>query len=81
MEVQLETPKTLVLKQAEVVELSSIVIERVLDDVVNKKVIVWVQGIPNPVELAELSNENYDNPEWSNGSLVTAVTNLINSFQ
>ena len=81
MEVQLQSPKTIVLKQAETVELSSVVVERVLDDVNAKKVIVWIQGIPNPIELVELSNENYDNPQWTNESLTAAVANFINLLQ
>jgi hypothetical protein len=80
MEFQLQTPKTVTIRQPETVELSSIVIERVLDDVVNKKVVVWLKDLPHPVELGDLSGDNYDNPQWTNESVTASVQAFINSL-
>lgn len=80
MQFQLETPKTVTVRQPEVVELSEVVIERVLDDVLNKKVIVWLKNFPHPIELGDLSGDNYDNPQWSNESVVTSVQAFLGSL-
>lgn len=80
MQFQLETPKTVTVRQPETVELSSVEIERVLDDVVNKKVVVWLKDFPHPVELGDLSGDNYDNPQWTNESVLASVQSFISSL-
>ncbi len=80
MEFQLETPKTITVRQPETVELSSVVVERVLDDVANKKVVVWLKDLPHPVELGDLSGDNYDNPQWTNESVTASVQAFVNSL-
>jgi hypothetical protein len=80
MQFQLETPKTVTVRQPETVELSSIEVERVLDDVVNKKVVVWLKDFPHPVELGDLSGDNYDNPQWTNESVLTSVQSFVSSL-
>ena len=80
MQFQLETPKTLTVRQPETVELSSVEVERVLDDVVNKKVVVWLKDFPHPVELGDLSGDNYDNPQWTNESVLASVQSFVSSL-
>jgi len=80
MEFQLQSPKTLTVRQAEVITLEKVVIQRILDDPLAKKVIVWLEGVQHPVELGNLSNENYDNPEWSNESLLASVQTFISAL-
>jgi hypothetical protein len=80
MQVELQSPKTITIRPAEIVELSTVSIERVLDDPTQKKVIVWLQGFHHPVELGALSGENYDNPQWTNESLLQAVTDFVSSL-
>jgi hypothetical protein len=81
MEFQLQSPKTVTVRPAETHEFSSIKVQRVLDDPVERKVIVWLEGFPHPIELATLSNENYDNPQWTNESVLQAVSDFISSIQ
>lgn len=80
MEFQLESPKTITVRPAETLEVSSIRIERVLDDPAQKKVIVWISGFHHPIELGALSGDNYDNPQWTNESLLQAVVDFISSL-
>ena len=77
MEFQLQSPKTLTVRQPEVITLEKVVIQRVLDDPLAKKVIVWLEGVQHPVELGDLSNENYDNPQWTNETLVASVQTFV----
>jgi hypothetical protein len=80
MQFQLETPKTVTVRQPEVVEISEVVIERVLDEVLNKKVIVWLKNFPHPIELGDLSGDNYDNPQWTNEVVVASVQAFLASL-
>ncbi len=77
MQFQLETPKTVTVRQPETVELSSVEVERILDEVANKKVIVWLKDFPHPVELGDLSGDNYDNPQWTNESVLASVQSFV----
>ena len=55
-------------------------IERIVDIPSQKEVAVFVQGLGRVI-LTELSGDNYDAPaEWSNASIVTALTNHINGL-
>ena len=80
MEIQLQTPKTILVRQPETATFSSVEIERILDDPQAKKVIVWVKGLGYPVELSDLSGDHYDNPEWTNESVVNAVKTFIEAL-
>jgi hypothetical protein len=80
MQFQLETPKTVTVRQPETVQLSEVVVERVLDEVLNKKVIVWLKNFPHPIELGDLSGDNYDNPQWTNEALVSSVQAFVASL-
>jgi hypothetical protein len=80
MQFELQSPKTITIRPAETVELSTVSIERVLDDPVHQKVIVWLRGLQHPVELGSLSGENYDNPQWTNESLLQAVTDFVSTL-
>lgn len=80
MEFQLQNPKSVVIRQPEVVEVSSVVVERILDDVLAKKIIVWLKDFPHPVELADLSGESYDNPPWTNELILTSIQAFVNSL-
>lgn len=80
MQFQLETPKTVTVRQPETVELSSVEVERVLDDVINRKVVVWLKDFPHPVELGDLSGDNYDNPQWTNESVLASVQSFVSSL-
>ena len=66
---------------AEIVTLpkGDIVINRIIDIPGNKKVIAFVDGIGR-LELAALSDANYDSPaEWSNADVVAAVKAVLTS--
>ena len=80
MQFQLETPKTVTVRQPEVVEISEVIIERILDDVLSKKVIVWLKNFPHPIELGDLSGDNYDNPQWTNEAVVASVQAFLSSL-
>ena len=80
MQFQLETPKTLTIREPETLEISSVTIERVMDDIVNKKVIVWLKDFPHPVELGDLSGDNYDNPQWTNESVLASIQSFVFSL-
>ena len=80
MQFQLETPKTITIKEPEVVEVSEVVIERILDDVVNKKVIAWIKGFPHPVELGDLSGDSYDSPQWTNELVLSSLQSFFSNL-
>jgi hypothetical protein len=80
MQFELQSPKTVTIHPAETIELSTISIERVLDDPIQKKVIIWLSGFHQPIELGTLSGENYDNPQWTNESLLQAVTDFVSTL-
>ena len=80
MEIELKSPKTLVVKPAETLEVTKLVVDKVLDDLENKKVIVWIKNLPAPFEVGDLSNENYDNPPWTNELLQEALSKIADSF-
>ena len=80
MEIQLQTPKTVLVREPESVTFSTIEIERILDDPQAKKVIVWIKGLGYPVELGDLSGDYYDNPEWTNLLVEESVKKFISAL-
>jgi hypothetical protein len=80
MEFQLQSPKTVTVRPAETFEFSSIQIQRILDEPTQKKIVVWVVGFQHPIELAALSGDNYDNPPWTNESVLQATVDFISNL-
>lgn len=79
MEIQLQQPKKIVLKPAEPeesIELTQLKVKTVIDDTDGKRVLVFVEGIRDPILLNDLSGDNYDNPQWTNESLLKALENF-----
>ena len=79
MEIQLQQPKKIVIKPAEPeesVELTELKVKTIIDDTQGKRVLVFVEGIRDPILLSDLSGDNYDNPEWTNESVLRALENF-----
>ena len=79
MEIQLQQPKKIVIKPAEPeesVELTELKVKTIIDDTQSKRVLVFVEGIRDPILLSDLSGDNYDNPEWTNESVLRALENF-----
>lgn len=72
LQIALATPQTIV-KQPEITEtITEITIDRIVDIPSMKKVFVFIKG--ERIELAQLSDDNYDTPnEWTNQDVVDAV--------
>ena len=81
LSVTLPAERVVVSKPAETTTLpTTIKIERIVDIPDEKKVFVFVQGLGR-IELTTLSGDNYDTPgEWTNSSIVDAVTDYINGL-
>ena len=80
MQFQLQNTKHILVRQPETVTLENVTIEKILDDTVSKKVLVWLKGIPHPIELGDLSGDNYDNPQWTNESVLASVQAFVNGL-
>jgi hypothetical protein len=79
MEIQLQQPKKIVTKPAEPeqsIELTQLKVKTIIDDTEGKRVLVFVEGIRDPILLNDLSGDNYDNPEWTNESVARALENF-----
>ena len=79
MEIQLQQPKKIVTKPAEPeesVELTELKVKTIIDDTQTKRVLVFVEGIRDPILLSDLSGDNYDNPEWTNESVLRSLENF-----
>lgn len=61
----LSSPKTIVTRPAETVEIADVQIVQVLDNTETKEVTVWIKGIGSPILLGGLSGEFYNNPPWT----------------
>ena len=79
--ITLSAERVVVSRPAETTTLpTTIKIERIVDIPDDKKIFVFLTGLGR-VELESLSNDNYDVPgEWTNSSIVDAVTTYINSI-
>ena len=80
MKFELEIEKQITVRPADVLFFKEVEIEKILDDVIEKKIIVWIKNMPHPIELSSLSDGFYDDPEWTNESLQLAVKNFFNSI-
>lgn len=61
--------RTVVLRPQQLVTINEPVVERIIDDPVNRTVTALVAGI-GLIEISSLCGENYDNPEWTNELVV-----------
>ena len=75
MEIELSKKKTVVVAPAVTKDLEKINIVRIVDLPVEKKVRAFVRELGRPIELSELSGENYG--EWSNEDVEKAVVSEI----
>jgi len=75
MEIELSKKKTVVVAPAVTKDLEKINIVRIVDLPVEKKVRAFVRELGRPIELPELSGENYG--EWSNEDVEKAVVSEI----
>ena len=75
MEIELKKKKTVVVSPAVTKELEKITVVRIVDLPVEKKVRAFVRELGRPIELPELSGENYG--EWSNEDVEKAVASEI----
>jgi hypothetical protein len=75
MEIELSKKKTVVVSPAVTKDLEKVTIVRIVDLPVEKKVRAFVRELGRPIELPELSGENYG--EWSNEDVEKAVASEI----
>jgi hypothetical protein len=75
MEIELKKKKTVVVSPAVTKDLEKVTIVRIVDLPVEKKVRAFVRELGRPIELPELSGENYG--EWSNEDVEKAVAQEI----
>ena len=75
MEITLSKKKTVVVSPAVTKELEKVTIVRIVDLPVEKKVRAFVRELGRPIELPELSGENYG--EWSNEDVEKSVASEI----
>ena len=75
MEIVLSKKKTVVVAPAVTKDLEKVTIVRIVDLPVEKKVRAFVRELGRPIELPELSGENYG--EWSNEDVEKAVASEI----
>ena len=75
MEITLSKKKTVVVSPAVTKDLEKVTIVRIVDLPVEKKVRAFVRELGRPIELPELSGENYG--EWSNEDVEKAVVSEI----
>jgi hypothetical protein len=75
MEIELKKKKTFVVSPAVTKDLEKVTIVRIVDLPVEKKVRAFVRELGRPIELPELSGENYG--EWSNEDVEKAVASEV----
>ncbi len=80
MEIKLPETKSIILRPVHQVSTDKLVVTRIMDDPVNKTVLVWADPLPSAVELTDLSGENYDNPPWTNELIAESLIKLIKNM-
>jgi hypothetical protein len=75
MEIELKKKKTVVVSPAVTKDLEKVTVVRIVDLPVEKKVRAFVRELGRPIELPELSGENYG--EWTNQDVEKAVASEI----
>jgi len=83
MQISLGSTQTIITQPVQTLSLSAIEVERFVDIPEQKAVYAFVRNIGR-VRIDALSNvtpsdNNYDNPEWSNASAITALVAQINA--
>ena len=76
--IPLEINKNIVVRPAITREFNELVVEKIIDSPEHKTVEVFISSI-GLVKLNDLSDANYDNPQWNNESLTRAVISYANS--
>lgn len=71
MEIELDKKKTVVIAPAVTKELEKVTVVRIVDLPVEKKVRAFVRELGRPIDLPELSGENYG--DWSDEDVENAV--------
>lgn len=71
MEIELDKKKTVVIAPAVTKELEKVTVVRIVDLPVEKKVRAFVRELGRPLDLPELSGENYG--DWSDEDIESAV--------
>jgi hypothetical protein len=78
MDINFGTVKTAVLQPAVTVSLSAINIERIVDNPAEKTVYVRLPSISaGLIKLPSLSDENYNNPPWTDELVLDATTAYV----
>lgn len=75
MEIELSKKKTVVISPAVTKDLEKITVVRIVDLPVEKKVRAFVRELGRPLDLPELSGENYG--DWSDKDVESAVKTQI----
>ena len=78
MKVQLDAEKTVVVAPAVTKNLNEVTIARIVDLPLEKKVRVFVRELGRPVDLPQLSGDNYG--DWSDEDVVAALKDQISSL-
>jgi hypothetical protein len=79
MEITLKNKKTITVSPARTKEIEKITIVRIVDLPVEKKVRAFVREIGLPIELPQLSGENYG--DWTDKAVETAIVEEIQKMQ
>ncbi|NBV78004.1 hypothetical protein EBR66_07600 [bacterium] len=75
MEIELSKKKTITVSPAVTKDIEKVTVVRIVDLPVEKKVRAFVRELGRPIELPELSGENYG--EWSDEDVEKAVASEI----
>ena len=75
MTVTFNQPKTFTTLSRESKQFSSVVVERIADLPIRKIIRIYITEI-GFVRLDALSDNAYDNPQWTNEMIIEAVRNL-----
>ena len=75
MEIELKKKKTVVVAPAVTKDLEKVTIVRIVDLPVEKKVRAFVRELGRPIELPELSGENYG--DWNDEDIQKAVVSEV----
>jgi len=75
MTVTFDQPKTFTTLSGESKQFSSVIVERIADLPIRKIIRIYITEI-GFIRLNALSDNNYDNPPWTNEMIIEAVRNL-----
>jgi hypothetical protein len=78
LQVTFDTPINYVIRPVWTTTLTSINIQRIIDDVLEKEIVAVVEGLGR-IKLDALSNENYDNPPWTNEMVIEAIKSQLST--